>query len=134
ANSSKVTAMILMAPGFQIENRWPEMLDEGQIRTWRMNGYLEFFHHGMQRQDNLDFSFLEDLKNHQTTDIRLTVPTLIFHGIKDTTVPIEVSKHFASSNPSARLVELDDGHDLYKSLEEIWDVSSLFLKETIGID
>ena len=46
----------------------------------------------------------------------ITVPTLIFHGTRDDAVPIEHSRRFVATCPSARLVEVDDTHELMASL------------------
>ena len=46
-------------------------------------------------------------------------PTLIIHGTRDETVPIRVSRDYVRAAPNARLVEVDDTHDLGASLERI---------------
>jgi len=45
-------------------------------------------------------------------------PTIIIHGTGDDVVPIEVSRAFSLAH-GVRLVEVDDGHRLKGSLEEI---------------
>ena len=54
------------------------------------------------------------------------MPTLIFHGRHDDSVPIDHSRQFVASHPNARLVELDDNHELVASLPIILPESEKF--------
>ena len=54
--------------------------------------------------------FRQDLKN-------FTMPTLVIHGVKDETVPIDISARIvAKAVPGAKLIEYDDGaHGIFAS-------------------
>jgi uncharacterized protein len=58
-------------------------------------------------------------------DVR--VPTLIVHGVQDDTVDVALSRKFAAGKPHVRLVEVDDGHELVKSLPLICAELDTFL-------
>jgi pimeloyl-ACP methyl ester carboxylesterase len=48
---------------------------------------------------------------------RLSVPTLVIHGVDDTLVPVENGRVVAEAVPGARLIEFDGmGHDIPKRL------------------
>ena len=44
--------------------------------------------------------------------INHNIPTLIFHGMYDDTIPIDVSRIYARENPHATLKELESDHGL----------------------
>ncbi|MBX9669999.1 MAG: S9 family peptidase, partial [Candidatus Obscuribacterales bacterium] len=69
----------------------------------------------------LNYQFVEDLESYDTRNIRVSVPTIILHGINDDVVPIGESRTFISNNQDiAQLIELDDKHELIESLPKIW--------------
>ena len=55
----------------------------------------------------------------------VTVPTLVIAGARDETVPLSDVAAWVDRTPSARLVTVDDGHELAASLDlilaEAWD-------------
>ncbi len=55
------------------------------------------------------------------------MPVLCLAGRRDETVPLEDVAAFVARTPSARLVELDDGHELAGSLERVFDEAFAFL-------
>ena len=48
-----------------------------------------------------------------------TLPATVFHGERDATVPITVSRALAARCPHVRLVATDDGHRLTATLPHI---------------
>jgi uncharacterized protein len=58
-------------------------------------------------------------------DVR--VPTLCLSGTRDETVPLADVESFVARTPSARLVALDDGHELAASLDRIFEEARAFL-------
>lgn len=54
--------------------------------------------------------------------------TLIIHGTRDPTVPIEGSRRYAAEHSGVRLVEVDDVHDLLASRELIVERALDFLR------
>jgi pimeloyl-ACP methyl ester carboxylesterase len=51
-----------------------------------------------------------------------TLPTTIVHATADDVVPVEVSRALARRCPHARLVEVDDHHDLHAALGAIVEI------------
>ena len=123
----QAAALILLAPGFGIAERWPELIGDEGMQLWQSSGSRPFFHYRYNCEKPLHYEFAQDLSKHKTDDFTVKIPTIVFHGIDDQTVPIEYARKFAAGNESATLVELKDGHELAESLELIWSDSRRFL-------
>ena len=55
------------------------------------------------------------------------MPTLCIAGARDDVVPLDDVEKFVASTPSARLVVVDDSHELVASVGRIWDEVRAFL-------
>lgn len=124
----RVKALVLLAPGFGIARRWREHLNEEEYDNWMRSGEHSFYHHAHDAYMPLSYAFAQDLERMKTEDIIVDLPCLVFHGLKDTTVPIEESRRFASLNQSVDLRVLDDDHQLLNSLEHMLSESLEFLR------
>lgn len=126
--SNSIKGLILLAPGFGLPRRWQQMLGDEGVEKWKQSGYVEVFHHGTNNNEELGVEFIIDAQNYQTDDLEVTIPTLLFHGIYDDTVPIEESRRFAHMNQTlVEYHELIDDHQLISSLPEMWKHSYSFL-------
>ena len=131
-------ALILLAPGFGLAKRWPELFGEQNLLTWNERGVLDVFNYAVGKSLPLNYKFFEDISKHETENLTVEVPTLIFHGRADETVPITESESFVRRNRQhAKLYALDDDHQLLHSLEHIWQpckelLSSLLPSPTLN--
>jgi hypothetical protein len=124
-----IKKLILLAPGFGIAGRWRETIGEEAMADWQQNGSKSFFHYAFGKDLNLAYSFIEDLGQYQTDALRVDVPTLVFHGINDATVPVDKSREFSQLNADlVQLKELEDGHELIASLPAMWQDVERFLQ------
>jgi uncharacterized protein len=119
---ARVCALVLLAPAFGLVERWRARIGEAEWEAWRTTGYLETKDHARGGMARFDFGFTEDVARVEARgsgwpDVR--VPTLIVHGTRDDTVPVEGSRRWAAGKPHVRLVEVDDGHELVLSLDLI---------------
>ena len=103
ARDPRVQKLILMAPAFQLVSRWKDAVPDA------------------------DPDFIADVARIDVGFPRIEVPTLIFHGIHDASVPVQFSRDFAAQHPGARLIELDDDHELVASLPVILPEVERFL-------
>lgn len=126
-STPKLQAIILLAPGFGITKRWPQIIGEQGMNSWRETGFRSFYHYAANNDLPLHYGFAKDLEHYQTDSFKIDIPTIVFHGIDDQTVPIENARLFAQLNPAVALIELDDGHELANSLDTIWLHSWNFL-------
>jgi len=125
---SRVQKLVLLAPGFGITRRWQQLVGEEGMTDWKSSGGRPFFHYAMNREMNLAYSFIEDLNEQQTDQLVVPVPTLVYHGKNDDTVPVDHSREFAYLNKDlVTLNELDDGHELTASMNLMWQGAERFL-------
>ena len=121
AHVPNIRLNILLAPGFGLNRRWPELFGEQTLDSWKQTGKLDVFHHAYNSTRSLDYTFFEDINNHATENLKVNVPTIIFHGRKDETVPIAESESFSETNAEhTTLHRLDDDHQLISSLDLMW--------------
>ena len=98
------------------------------FRTWKKNGSAEVFNFAAGKKLPLHYGFLDDINNYETDELTVSVPTLIFHGKADDTVPVCESEAFANRNQDyVQLRMIDDDHQLLSSLEYMWMSSKEFL-------
>jgi uncharacterized protein len=128
ARRPEVERLVLMAPAFGFGRRWPESLGAEKVDDWRRTGWLQTFHWGEKRFRRLSWGLLEDGARYEDYP-DFAQPALIFHGLRDETVPVRYSEEFAEAHPNARLRVFDSGHDLVDAMGEIWAESREFLFE-----
>lgn len=127
----RVAALVLLAPAFQLVERWREHLG-ADFDTWRRTGWREVHDYTTGGTSRIDFGFVEDAAAIDTGYPDVRVPTIILHGLSDDVVPIERSRTFAAGRPHVRLLELPDGHELVASLPTLLTESERFLSEILG--
>jgi pimeloyl-ACP methyl ester carboxylesterase len=124
-NPSRVEALFLLCPGFDLASRWPELMGAEKFARWEREGVIEGEDPSGRRR-RLHWGFVEDSRRHSPfPDVRC--PTRIVHGTRDDVVPVELSRRFAAGRDHVELVEVDDGHRLEQSLEQVAAEMSDFL-------
>jgi pimeloyl-ACP methyl ester carboxylesterase len=124
-----IERLVLLAPAFRLFERWDRRLTDAERETWRSEG-REVFHFATQRSRRLGWQFHEDAKGYPAFPA-VRVPTLCIAGRNDETVPIADVAAFVERTPTARLVEVDDGHELTASLDRILEEAWGFLGPTL---
>lgn len=130
---ARVVALVLLAPGFRIGANFRRRLGDDGLARWREEGWLQTHDYATDQPARVDFGFYEDAvavdgadDNAPFPDVR--VPTLVVHGVRDETCPVETTRAFCEPRPNVRLVEVDDGHELVDSLPRILDEVDAFLR------
>ncbi len=124
----KADQLILLAPAFQFLEYWSTQLGETQLKQWQADGYFSVYHYSENRQLPLSYQFVQDLSQYQDNQLQTPIPTLIFHGQQDETIPIQASRDFAATRPWVRLIELESDHSLGNVLDQIWLKIQTFIK------
>lgn len=127
-NHQAIAKLILLAPALEINRLWTGILDDTQLNQWHQDGKLAVFHSGYNEYVELHYEFLLDLQKHEDMVFTRKIPTIIFHGIHDEIIPLEVSERYSTVNDSATLIKLDSDHSLENSLERIWQETTYFLR------
>jgi hypothetical protein len=125
----RIMALVLLAPAFHLIDRWRQLPGWDD---WRRTGWRDIHDYTTNQPARIDFGFADDVMAIDVGYPDIRVPTLILHGTRDDTVPIEASRTFARGKPHVRLVELDDGHDLIASLPRLLDEADRFLVPWLG--
>lgn len=123
----RVAALVLLAPAFQLAARWREALGPAWD-DWQRTGWREVTDYTTGKPARVDVGFVEDAERVDVGFPDVTCPTLILHGRRDDTVPIERSREFVALHPQVRLVELDDGHELVASLPALLAETQVFIE------
>ena len=72
--------LILLAPGFGLRKRWPELIGEQNLKLWKESGTLDVFNYAVGKKVPLNYKFFEDIDKYETDELRVKIPTIIFHG------------------------------------------------------
>jgi uncharacterized protein len=124
----KIARLVLMAPAFNLFERWTSQMSTGQLEEWERNGEISVFHYGAGREMPIGYQFLADAKNYPPFP-SFSQPALFFHGLRDEIVPIDFSIQFQETHPNVRLFRMDSGHELTDVLDLIWQRTEGFLLE-----
>lgn len=116
-HNPNVTALVLLCPGVDMVQRWPALLGDKAMARWRDDGVLPL-PDARGKPTPIHWRFIEDAIAHDPLP-RPSCPTLVIHGSRDRTVTIDSSRTWVASLPNARLIEVDDGHELYASMDLI---------------
>jgi uncharacterized protein len=120
-----VERLVLLAPAFRLFERWRARVGPEEERAWRAEGLL-VHHHATDRKRRIGWAFMEDAATLPAFPA-VALPTLCLAGRRDELVPLEDVAAFVARTPSARLVELDDGHELVASIDRIFEEARGFL-------
>lgn len=121
----EVERLVLLAPAFRLFERWSARLTAEQVAGWKAEGLL-VDHHITRSRRRLDWRFMEAAGTLPAFPAA-AVPALCFAGQRDDTVPLEDVEAWVARTPSARLLALDDGHDLVASVPRIFEEARAFL-------
>ncbi|MBU6228205.1 MAG: alpha/beta fold hydrolase [Cyanobacteria bacterium REEB459] len=124
----RIRQLVLLAPAFDFLPQWLPRLDPAQIDHWRASGYLGVYHYQARQTLPLHYDFWLDAATYCDRQLRVPVPTLILHGLKDEVIAIETSRAYAASRPWVSLIELDDDHSLLATEALIWSHIWTFLQ------
>jgi pimeloyl-ACP methyl ester carboxylesterase len=122
-----VDRLVLLAPAVMFAKPGHHLLPPERIEEWRRQGQMPFFHYAEQAERPLDFAFYEDTLRYDPFEAPLTQPTMIFQGLRDTSVDYRTVEQFARTRPNVTLSLLDDDHQLIASLPRIWNDVQDFL-------
>ena len=123
----RVDRLILLAPAVMFAKPGHHLLPPERIEEWRRRGALPFFHYAYGEERLLNWSFYEDSLAHDPFDARIDQPTLVFQGLRDTSVDYHTVEAFARTRPNVTLSLLDDDHQLIASLPRMWHDIEAFL-------
>jgi len=122
-HARRTRALVLLAPAFDLAASWKERTGVDELRRWRERGEALFDHHAWGRKEPLSIGFLDDADRHDPFPLP-DAPTLILQGRRDEVVMPDLASEFVrrmrEHGREARLVLLDDAHELTADLPRLW--------------
>ena len=125
SRAPSIERVVLLAPAFRLHERWRSRVSAEEERRWRAEGLL-VDHHATGTKRRLGWAFMEDAAKLPAYP-EVKVPALCIAGRRDEVVPLADVERFVAMTPGARLVALDDGHELVASIDTIFDEARAFL-------
>jgi pimeloyl-ACP methyl ester carboxylesterase len=125
--AAAVDRLVLLAPAVMFAKPGHHLLPPERVEEWQRRGALPFFHHAFGEERLLNYAFYEDSLKHDAFAAIMAQPTLIFQGLRDSSVDHRTVEAFAAARPAVTLSLLDDDHQLIASLPRIWDGVADFL-------
>ncbi len=85
-----------------------------ELAEWKRNGFM-IYENAKGVKSRLNYGFMEDAENNDGYKVapNIKVPTLIIHGDKDESVPVEQSKKISKLIPDCRLEIIKNGDHRY---------------------
>jgi pimeloyl-ACP methyl ester carboxylesterase len=126
-----VEKLILMAPALRFPSRWQERYPAAEMEEWRRKGVWPIYHFGSRGLRPIGYQLVEDSRAYED-EPEFSQPALIFHGMHDDVVPVEISRQYAARRPNVTLRLLDSDHELTDVLEPMWSGVCQFLDIECG--
>jgi len=126
-----VRRLVLLAPAFGLHERWRARLGPEELGRWRREGSLEVYHHASARPRRVGWPFFEDAARLPPFP-EVRVPALVIAGRRDELVPLGDVERWVAATPGARLLVVDDAHELAASLDLIFEEARGFLSPEEG--
>jgi pimeloyl-ACP methyl ester carboxylesterase len=112
----RVCSVFCLAPAFRLADRWKSRLGDAGWERWRSEGSLEVDDYLTGGKSRVDFGFADELDRLDEGWPDVRVPVRIVHGLRDSVVPIELSRTWSAGKRHVKLVEVDDTHELVASI------------------
>lgn len=126
AARAPVAALVLLAPAFDFTGRFASHRPFEDLEAAAIRGYFEVYHYGLGAPARIGYELVDDGLRYEPFPA-VSAPALVLHGRRDESVPCELSEKFCEGCENARLVVLDDDHQLLATIEPIWRETEAFL-------
>jgi hypothetical protein len=122
----RIARLVLLAPAFRLFERWEARLTPAELAGWRADG-LEVDHYATSSRRRLGWQFHEGASGLPPFPA-VGIPALVIAGSRDESVPLDDVRAWVARTPTARLVVVDDDHQLKGSLPLIEREALEFLR------
>ncbi len=115
-----IERMVLIAPAFRFLNRFIDLIGAEAHQAWRESEWMDIEHYQYQEQRPLHYGIIQDSESYESTPLDRVVPTQIFHGLFDDTVPYSTSIDYLRDNAEAELILFPSDHSLNTEIDAMW--------------
>ena len=126
ARHPEVRRLVLLAPAFGFARLWAESLGADRVAAWKRDGSMPVMNYADGAEAPLGWQLMEDAERYEEQPAVLQ-PTLIYHGVHDAVVPVQLSRAFARTRTCVDLREMDSDHELMNVVDELWTGAQEFL-------
>ncbi len=117
---SRVTKLVLLAPGFDFMDNRDRTIGEGWRERWEAQGSWPFYNYAQSREVPVHYGLIKDLAHYDSYAVTLDIPVLIYHGTEDAVVHPDQSHRFAELyKGQVTLHWVDSDHELLTATEQI---------------
>ena len=109
----------MLCPGFDLKQRWTEILGAAAIEGWEQNGHHDF-EEPSGNMLTVHWGLFSDLDNHPPYP-EVSCPTLIVHGRDDALIPSRLSVEYAAGHKHIQCEVVSGDHNLHSAVERIRD-------------
>ena len=131
--AQRVKKLILMAPAFESSLRNDESMDDAtraMMVEWQSTGTRPFFNYAYNKEVPVHYALVEDLAKYDSYTVAYDIPTIIFHGKNDISVPYEQSVRFDQQHNHVKLYVRDSDHQLLDQTDFMWERIQAFVIES----
>jgi uncharacterized protein len=135
AQSDALYVLALRAPVSNYLGKLIAKHKPGGVEEWKQQGFI-YYNSGKQGEIPLKYSFYEDAEkiDGYAEAAKIKIPTIIVHGDKDASVPVEQSKKLATVIPGSKLVILKGAnHGFSEDKEKCLSLLSQFIVENLNV-
>lgn len=111
-----LSVLALKSPVSNYEEKTRAQLTQQQIQEWKDKGYRDMYDGSKEGKPlRLNYSYFEDFKYNDGYSVapQITIPTIIVHGDKDESVPVEQSIKLSKLIPQSTLVLIKGADHTY---------------------
>ncbi|MDX2161750.1 MAG: YqiA/YcfP family alpha/beta fold hydrolase [bacterium] len=116
----RVTHLVLLAPAFDVIDGWHKRIGDEGMAAWKRDGWTEVFNYRINAPARLHHGFIDDMAHYNPYGAETDRPILIFHGLRDETVPSYQSERYAGTRVHVELRLVDSDHELLDQTDAIW--------------
>lgn len=118
--AKRAEVMVMLAPALDFVANRVSTLGEDGITQWQQDGWATVHNYATNTPQRIHYGLLEDIRRYDSYAADLVIPTLIYHGKHDDSVPVEQSERFAETRSNVTLKVVNSDHALLDQLDVIW--------------
>lgn len=127
ANPHPIEHLVFLAPAFDFRAGLRGRLGADGIKQWQVSDRLEVDHYAEGRVRHVHYGLYADADQYDSLSAAAPIPTLVLQGRRDQVVDPCLVERYSREREYAKLVLLDDDHQLQASLQRVWSETSVFL-------
>lgn len=125
--AKRAEVMVMLAPAFDFVANRVQALGHTGVTDWKRTGWLDVHNYAADDTRRVHYGLFEDAARYDSYAVNLVIPTLIYHGTNDASVPVEQSIRFAEERANVSLKIVESDHTLLDHIDVIWqDMQKFF--------